>query len=121
MPGDKWKHSRKRGKYLFKVELLSSVFRARFVSKTRDLIKQKAVTCTLPKSLFSIGWVIYAKQPFGGPEQVINYLGRYTHRSAISNERILQVNRETVTFTWKDYSDNYKKKELRRKMFPVKL
>ena len=110
MPSDKWKHSRKRGKYLFKVELLSSVFRARFVSKTRDLIKQKVISGRLPKDLFSKEWVVYAKQPFGGPEQVISYLGRYTHRSAISNERILQVNRETVTFTWKDYSDNYKKK-----------
>ena len=109
MPGNKWKPSRKRGKYLFKVELLSSVFRARFVSNTRNLIKQKAITGTLPKSLFSKDWVVYAKQPFGGPGQVINYLGRYTHRSAISNERILEVNHETVTFTWKDYSNNYKK------------
>ena len=109
MPGNKWKPSRKRGKYLFKVELLSSVFRARFVSKTRGLIKQKAITGTLPKNLFSKDWVVYAKQPFGGPRQVINYLGRYTHRSAISNERILEVTRETVTFTWKDYRNNYKK------------
>lgn len=109
MPGNKWKSSRKRGKYLFKVELLSSVFRARFVSNTRNLIKQKAITGTLPKSLFSKDWVVYAKQPFGGPGQVINYLGRYTHRSAISNERILEVTHETVTFTWKDYRNNYKK------------
>jgi hypothetical protein len=109
MTGNKWKSSRKRGKYLFKVELLNSVFRARFVSNTRYLIKQKAVTGTLPKSLFSKDWVVYAKQPFGGPGQVINYLGRYTHRSAISNERILDVTRDTVTFTWKDYRNNYKK------------
>jgi hypothetical protein len=52
---------------------------------------------------------VYAKRPFGGPQQVIGYLGRYTHRTAISNDRILEVNDETVTFTWKDYHNNYKR------------
>jgi hypothetical protein len=54
--------------------------------------------------------VIYAKQPLGGPKQVINYLGRYTHRTAISNDRSLRANTESVTFTWKDYKNNYAKR-----------
>ena len=48
-------------------------------------------------------WVVYAKQPFGGPEQVLDYLGRYTHRVAISNNRLLNLEAGRVTFSWKDY------------------
>ena len=48
-------------------------------------------------------WVVYAKPPFGGPLQVIDYLGRYTHRTALSNERLLSAENGTVTFQWKDY------------------
>jgi len=48
-------------------------------------------------------WVVYAKPPFGGPRQVLNYLGRYTHRVAISNNRLLAMDGNRVTFTWKDY------------------
>jgi hypothetical protein len=48
-------------------------------------------------------WVVYAKPPFGGPQQVLNYLGRYTHRVAISNNRLLNIDQGKVTFRWKDY------------------
>ncbi len=48
-------------------------------------------------------WVVYAKPPFGGPRQVLNYLGRYTHRVAISNNRLLTIDGNRVTFAWKDY------------------
>jgi hypothetical protein len=48
-------------------------------------------------------WVVYAKPPFGGPEQVLNYLGRYTHRVAISNHRLLNIDHGKVAFRWKDY------------------
>ena len=48
-------------------------------------------------------WVVYAKEPFGGPQQVLDYLGRYTHRVAISNHRLLSLTDEHVTFRWKDY------------------
>lgn len=51
-------------------------------------------------------WVVYAKKPFGGPEKVFNYLGRYTHRVAISNHRILDVGSGKVTFSWRDYRRN---------------
>jgi hypothetical protein len=54
-------------------------------------------------SLFEKDWVIYAKPPFAGPKQVLSYLGRYTHRVAISNNRILQVDDIQVTFLWRDY------------------
>jgi hypothetical protein len=113
MPGNNWKHARNRGKYLFKVEQLSSVFRARFVEQLRWNIKEKRVRGQVPGSLFDKDWVVFAKQPFGGPKQVVRYLGRYTHRTAISNDRIVRVDKKTVTFTWKDYRQGYKKQVTR--------
>jgi hypothetical protein len=50
-----------------------------------------------------VKWVVYAKRPFGGPAQVLDYLGRYTHRVAISNHRLLGMDDRNVTFSWKDY------------------
>ena len=60
--------------------------------------------------LYSIKWVSYCKRPFGGPKQVIEYLGRYTHRVAISNYRIQQVKDDKVSFKWRDYRDNNRTK-----------
>ena len=59
-------------------------------------------------------WVVYSKPPFGGPQQVLAYLGRYTHRTAISNQRILDADDGTVTFQWNDY--RHKDKSKSRKM-----
>jgi hypothetical protein len=50
-------------------------------------------------------WVVYAKQPFAGPQQVLDYVGRYTHRVAISNKRLLDIEGDQVQFKWKDYRD----------------
>ena len=110
MANSKWKNSRSRGKYLFRVEDLSNVFRARFVEEARKLVNEKEIKGVVPNNLFDNDWVVYAKQAFGGPKQVIKYLGRYTHRTAISNDRILNVDDQEVTFTWKDYSNNYAKR-----------
>jgi len=109
MPNGKWKHSRKRGKYLFKVDQLSEVFRTRFVEQARKLVKENEISGKVPGNLYDKDWVVYAKQPFGGAKQVINYLSRYTHRTAISNDRIINVDGKNVTFTWKDYKNNYAK------------
>jgi hypothetical protein len=64
--------------------------------------------------LYSQKWVVYAKRPFGGPEQVLNYLANYTHRVALSNRRITAVDEQaqTVTFTWRDYRQGGKVKPL---------
>jgi hypothetical protein len=58
--------------------------------------------------LFRQDWIVYAKPAFGGPEQVIRYLGRYTHRVAISNHRLLSFDGAHVTFRWRDYADGNK-------------
>ena len=57
-------------------------------------------------------WVVYAKPPFGGPEQVLKYLARYTHRVAISNRRLLSMEDGQVTFEWKDYADGNQTKTI---------
>jgi hypothetical protein len=57
-------------------------------------------------------WVVYTKPSFGGPEQVLRYLGRYTHRVAISNHRILSFDGDQVTFRWKDYAHGNKKRKM---------
>src|SRR5262249_24407826 len=56
-------------------------------------------------------WVVYAKAPFGGPEQVLEYLSQYTHRGTISNSRILRYENSEVTFRWRDYADGNQVKE----------
>ncbi len=110
MKNGKWKHARSRGKYLFNNKQMGRVFRVRFLSATRKLLATGKIEGKMPSGLFDEKWVVYAKRPFGGAQQVIKYLGRYTHRTAISNERILQVTPKEVTFTWKDYAKNYEQK-----------
>lgn len=87
---------RPRRGFLFPVKALSRVFRGKFVAALADQRRQGALTAladaaawtALRTALYRHDWVVYAKQPLGGPEQVLAYLGRYTHRVAISNERI---------------------------------
>jgi hypothetical protein len=57
-------------------------------------------------------WVVYAKRPFAGPQQVLDYVGRYTHRVAISNNRLLSIGDNQVSFTWKDYRHNQQQKRM---------
>ena len=63
-----------------------------------------------------IDWVVYAKKPFGGPAQVLAYLGRYTHRVAITNSRLVALDETRVAFTWKDYRDGGASKVMRLKI-----
>lgn len=96
----RWKRQLRSNKFLFPVKALSKVFRAKYVQQLRskDIDDQPLI-----ESLFAKQWVVYAKRPFGGPKQVIEYLGRYTHKVAISNHRIMQVDEATVSFSYKDY------------------
>src|SRR6184192_1283455 len=62
------------------------------------------------QALRQVEWVVYAKRPFGGPKQVLDYLGRYTHRVAIANSRLLDCDNRRVRFRWKDYRARDKSK-----------
>lgn len=104
-----WKKQLRSNKYLFAVKALSKVFRAKYVQQLR---RNGVDDKNLIESLFRKEWVVYAKRPFGGPRQVIEYLGRYTHKVAISNHRICQVTESEVSFNYKDYRDGAKTKTL---------
>jgi len=117
-----------RPKYAFflPVDVLSSVFRAKFVHGLRKAFRKRKLilsgsTAPLrnPKrfaafvdSLFRKPWVVYAKPAFGAPTQVLRYLGRYTHRVAISNHRLLDFDGERVTFRWRDYAHGNKQRKM---------
>jgi len=70
----------------------------------------KTIEPSLRETLYNKSWIVYAKSPFGGPQQVIEYLGRYTHKVAISNHRIISAADDKVSFTYKDYADDSQQK-----------
>jgi hypothetical protein len=118
-----WVRSR-RG-FLFPVQALSQVFRGKFLAAlTRAFdtgcIKLEGSHNTLAQaararwlaSLRNTPWVVYAKQPFGGPQQVLDYLGRYTHRVALSNNRLVNLEHQQVSFRYKDYAHGNRRKVL---------
>jgi Putative transposase len=83
----------------------------RFHGEMAGLAKPAAFEAMCRKA-GKIKWVVHAKPPFGGPEQVLKYLARYTHRVAISNSRILSVADGKATFLWKDYADGNQTKTM---------
>jgi len=93
--------------FLFRVENLSNVFRGKFIGALKKNLPQ---TKKFINDLYKTDWVVYSKEPFAGPEQVIEYLGRYTHKVAIGNHRLLNVDETGVRFSWRDYRDNNKEK-----------
>jgi hypothetical protein len=89
--------------------------RLSFFSERTELADAQAFTAHLAP-LRKCEWVVYSKRPFGGPEAVLAYLSRYTHRVAIANSRLIACNEQGVTFKWKDYRiegrDRYKQMTL---------
>jgi Putative transposase/Transposase zinc-binding domain len=123
--GKRWIHPRCNAFFL-PVKVLSRVFRGKFVAGLKRAFRkgqlifpgslkaldgEKAFAAFLRK-LFRQDWVVYAKPPFGGPEHVLQYLARYTHRVAISNHRLIQLADGQVTFRWKDYVHGGKKRKM---------
>jgi len=112
-----WKPTRKKNFFVPVRQVLSPVFRGKFMSlltmafekgelrffgQAKPLEDISQLRCLFRK-LYGKSWVVFAKKPFGGPEQIINYLSRYTHRIAISNHRIAALNNGAVCFHYKDY------------------
>ena len=118
----RWIHPKHH--FFLPVRVLSRVFRGKFVAGLKRLFRQKKLgfhgnlrPLAEPKLfgsflrlLFRNDWVVYAKRPFGGPEHVLQYLARYTHRVAISNHRLVSFAEGKVTFRWKDYAHGNKKR-----------
>ena len=109
-----WKPSKHNGTFLFPVKAMSKVFKHKFMEGLLKWIdaSNESFDKEVRKTLYSKEWVVYAKRPFGGPKQVIEYLGRYTHKIAISNHRIKNIENGKVTFSYKDYADNSLQKEM---------
>jgi hypothetical protein len=98
--------------FFLPVRVLSRVFRGKFVAGLRALAAQGKVPLPSLGPLYAKEWVVYAKAPLGGPEQVLKYLARYTHRVAISNHRLVKLENGQVTFRYRDYADSGKEKLL---------
>ena len=108
--------------YLIKVQVLSSLFRGKFLSMLKSLdlnlpnnlsyLKDFKKLNKFLEPLYNKDWVTYIEPPKGSPENVIEYIGRYAFRVAISNERIKDVSNNNVTFEYKDYKNNSKLKEM---------
>ena len=107
----KWKTAKTNGKYLFSVKAMSKVFRARFLAALREQLPLQ-MNPELLNQLYKKDWVVFAKRPFGGPHSVIEYLGRYTHKIAISNHRIKNIEQGKITFSYKDYRQQGTAKEM---------
>jgi len=98
-----WKNLRADGKFLFPVKALSKVFRAKYCEKLKA--KSAILYEQVRQELWKKDWVVFAKKPFGSPKSVVEYLGRYTHKIAISNHRIKGIDAQNITFDYKDYRE----------------
>jgi Putative transposase len=107
----KWKTAKTNGKYLFPVKAMSKVFRSRFIDTLKEQLPDQ-MDKPFINQLYKHNWVVYAKRPFTGAYSVIEYLGRYTHKIAISNHRITNITTDTVTFRYKDYKNGSVNKEM---------
>ena len=118
--GRKWIECKKN--YFLPVKILSTVFRGKMLSLIEksfnkfefpgiiEALKSESEFKALLRKAASKDWVVYSKETFAGPEQVINYLGQYTHRIAISNYRLIKLEGEMVHFKYRDPDDPKKKK-----------
>jgi hypothetical protein len=123
--GDRWLPAKRR--FLFPVRALSRVFRGKYLellmhAHRHGVLAFGGSTASLADrptfmrfiaTLRRADWVVYAKPPFAGPEQVIAYLGRYTHRVAIANDRLVALDDNHVSFRWRDYRDGARCKTMR--------
>jgi hypothetical protein len=125
--GQRWLCPRKmtsKKDFFIHVNVMSALFKKKFLAYLKQryqrgefkwvgrisYLKELSAFNKLLSQLYTKRWVTYCKKPFGGPEQVLRYLGRYTHRVAISNHRIVNVADGKVTFKWRDYRDHNKTK-----------
>lgn len=124
LPDGSWKPAKKG--FFIPVRVMSALFRGKFLAALKQMrqtgglehhgsaaaLADDGAFKSLMRELYKTGWVAYAKAPMGGPAQVLKYLGRYTHRIAISNRRILNIADGKVTFCYKDRQDKDRDKVL---------
>lgn len=99
----------KEGKYLYPVRQLSVAFRGKLLDKLKRNFKKRDLLADHQQAIdrcYAKPWVVYCEPPLGSALQIVSYLGQYTHRVAISNTRIRNINEQGVTFAYKDYKNN---------------
>jgi hypothetical protein len=121
---DKWTPSHES--FLFRIHSVAKEFRKRYLRNLETIYLKKQLIFPgntarfesnqefgqLIKKLSKLKWIAYAKAPFAGPQQVLEYLGRYTHRVAISNNRIVSIDNDKVTFTYRDREKNNETRQM---------
>jgi hypothetical protein len=129
LDGKRWIFSRKD--FFIPVQVLSSLFRGKFLDGLKKLyeagelkfpgqieeLKKSPAFKRLLTNLYHQEWVVYCRPPLKHPEKVMDYLGRYTHRVALSNDRLVKLGGNQVTFRWRDSADNNKIKLLTLEAF----
>jgi len=122
--GPCWVWSRKR--FFLPVRVLARLFRGKLLASLKSAYQAGELKLEGPlapyqdpdafaallTTLYATPWVVYSKPPFGGPEQVLKYLARYTHRVALTNQRLLRLEDDHVVFTWKDYARDSEVREM---------
>lgn len=125
LDGSRWIKTKQN--FLFPVKVLGRLFRGKFLAELKQLHDSGKLVLTgacasldqpgpwkrLLDRLYAVDWVVYSKAPFGSPEQVFQYLGRYTHRVALSNDRLVDVGEDEVALRYRDYRDQRRTKILR--------
>ena len=120
--GGKWiKEKSANGRFLFPRKSMEDIFKGYFLDHLRKYIRNKTLVYSNLKELENIleivyqkKWNVHANAPFGGPAQIIEYLGRYTHKVAITAHRILQIDDTHISFKYKDYLDSKKPARMTR-------
>jgi hypothetical protein len=113
------KEKRANGAYLYPKDAMQKIYKAYFIKRLRKLMEQQKLKIedaqALEKTinqLAGIRWNVHANAPFGGPAQILEYLGRYTHKTAITAHRITEITATQITFNYKDYADGKKQKQM---------
>ncbi len=120
----RWKHCGKG--FLFPVKAMSALFKGKMLDYFKTAVENQEMELSgslqqyanpstfsdLLTTLYKAQWIVYIKPPFAGPKAVLKYLGRYTHRVAISNSRLISMTDISTTFRWKDYADNNRQKAM---------
>ena len=124
LDGERWIHSRKN--FFIPIKVISRVYRGKFMAYFKEACQEGKIKFegqlqkfasseelkVLINGLYQKEWIVYCKEPLSNPMKVMEYLGRYTHRVAISNERISGIRNGRVSFKWKDYADQNKHKTM---------
>jgi hypothetical protein len=115
----KWKCLRRKDNFLFPRRIMEKMYKAHFMENIERMLGDGDIQFTDAQDVITLlhtvrykKWNVYAKVPFAGPAQIIEYLGRYTHKVAITSHRITEIDDQTITFKYKDYKDGNKQKSM---------